>query len=67
MKRRTIHISDLEAGHVIIGDHGGTSRVTGDVEESSTMPGLYRVETEHGPLYLDPEFTVEVVVADLPR
>jgi hypothetical protein len=53
--------TDLAAGHVLVGDAGGLSEVY-DIEDSSSIPGLLAVETEHGMLYLDPEndYTVKV-------
>lgn len=45
---------DLCPGDVLLGDAGGLSQID-EVSSSSAMPGLLVVETEHGPLYLDPD------------
>lgn len=50
----TVQGSDLDSSMVLIGESGGLSAIY-EVENSSAMPGLLRVETEHGPLYLDPD------------
>jgi hypothetical protein len=52
-------VSEIESGDVLIGEMGGRSLVN-DVEPSGSLPGLMRVETEHGHLYMDPEREVEV-------
>jgi hypothetical protein len=44
----------LEPGDVLIGGAEGTTLIE-SVSESSAMPGLLVVETEHGSLYLDPD------------
>lgn len=46
----------------LVGDVDNLSCITGEVYDSSTMPGLMAVETEHGTLYLDPE--EEVLISD---
>lgn len=58
----TVEVSpnNLEHGMVLLGDKGGTSFIY-DVEASNIMPGLMNVETEHGMLYLDKDFTVSVI------
>lgn len=43
----------------LLGDHGGLSLITGDIEESSVF-GAITVITEHGTLYLDPEASVSI-------
>ena len=53
-KTKPVDGADLKAGMTLVGDLGGLSAVV-DFQESSIMPGLVMVETEHGPLYLDPE------------
>lgn len=53
-------VSEIEPGDVLIGEAGGKSLVE-EAEASSSLPGLYRVFTEHGHLYIDP--TAEVRVA----
>lgn len=55
-------VSEVESGDVLVGSAGGHSLVE-DVELSSAMPGLTRIETEHGHLYMDPETEVEVLVS----
>lgn len=45
---------DLAHAHVLLGEAGGHSAVY-ETRDSSAMPGLVCVETEHGPLYLDPD------------
>lgn len=56
---RTVHAKDLDHTHVLVGESGGLSAVY-DSSPSSAMPGLTCVETEHGPLYLDPDHGYEV-------
>lgn len=47
-------IEDPARGVVsLVGDRGGLSRITGDVQISHVIPGMVRVETEHGTVYLD--------------
>lgn len=46
--------ADLDETCVLVGDSGGLSAVY-EANPSSAMTGLMIVETEHGPLYLDPE------------
>lgn len=53
--------SELEAGHILVGSRGGLSEVE-RVVPSSTMPGMMLVETEHGPIYLDPDEECDVVI-----
>jgi hypothetical protein len=53
-------VDNLEPGDVLVGVAGGHSYVE-DKADSSAMPGLTRVETEHGHLYMDPEAEVEVL------
>lgn len=57
----TVSISpkELDSTHVLVGYSGGLSAVY-DVEPSNLMPGMMLVETEHGPLYLDPDEDCEV-------
>lgn len=52
--------SDLNSTHVLVGESGGLSAVYG-AKPSSAMPGLMTVETEHGPLYLDPDCEYSVI------
>jgi hypothetical protein len=51
---------DLTGEDVIIGECKGLSAVF-EVSTSSAMSGLLMVETEHGPLYLDPDQYSKVV------
>lgn len=51
---------DLTSPQVLLGDSGGLSAVS-EVSASSAMPGLMCVETEHGPLYLDPDHLYTVL------
>jgi hypothetical protein len=37
----------------IVGEHGGLSRITGDIESSYLLDGMYVIHTEHGALYRD--------------
>lgn len=56
-------IDDPRAGIVsLVGDHGGTSLITGSLDPSSVVMGALAVETEHGTLYLD--LDGEVVVRE---
>lgn len=63
---KTVSLNELEDlvnthGSVsLVGENGGLSTIIGEIEESSSVPGLIRIETEHGMLYLDPEFDVEI-------
>lgn len=50
----------LDSAHVLVGDSGGLSAVY-EAEPSDAMPGLMCVETEHGPLYLDPDHPYPVL------
>lgn len=51
---------DLTPGDVLVGDNSGCSLVN-EAAPSSSMPGLLCLETEHGPLYLDPDETYLVI------
>lgn len=51
---------DLTGEDVLIGECEGLSAIF-EVSTSSAMSGLLMVETEHGPLYLDPEESSKVV------
>lgn len=55
----TVPGTDLD-GRTLIGDSGGLSLVY-EVGASSALPGLLVVETEHGPLYLDPDESYRVL------
>lgn len=52
--------ADLQAGQKLVGTYGGLSEID-DVASSSSAPGMMLVETEHGPLYLDPDSTYDVL------
>lgn len=45
--------SDLDNTMVLVGDSGGLSAIY-EVGNSAVMSHMLVVETEHGPLYLDP-------------
>lgn len=49
----------------LVGDHGGLSLITGDIDASSLVLGTLALETEHGTLYLDPEADI-VISEELP-
>ena len=57
---KTVRGDALDSTHVLVGESGGLSAVY-EAEPSGSMPGFVRVETEHGPLYLDPEELYEVL------
>lgn len=52
--------TELKAGDVLVGDAGGHCLIF-EVARAHVMPGMLRAETEHGPLYLDPEETSRVL------
>jgi len=56
---RKVRGSDLDNTMVLVGESGGLSAIY-DNGPSSAMPGLALVETEHGPLYLDPDQEYDV-------
>ncbi len=58
---RPVNTKDLNSTMVLVGESGGLSAIYEDAEESSAMRGLWRVETEHGPLYLDPDEDQDVL------
>lgn len=53
-KTKEVLGKDLDYTMVLVGESGGLCAVYA-VNNSSAMPGLLAVETEHGPLYLDPD------------
>ena len=59
-KTKMVKVTALNGTHVIVGDCGGLSAVF-DVEPSTAIPGLYRIESEHGVLYLDPDQKIQVL------
>ena len=52
--------SNLDSTCVLVGECGGLSAVF-EAGPSYASPGLWRVETEHGALYLDPDLDVEIL------
>lgn len=52
--------AEMPCGATLIGDSMGSSLIYQAIP-SSSMPGLWLVETEHGPLYLDPDHTYRVI------
>ena len=55
------HFVDTAPGSVsLVGENGGASAIVGEIGQSNSIPELFRIETEHGALYLDPEFDVEI-------
>lgn len=55
--------SRLDGTMTLVGESGGLSSIY-RVTSSSAMPGLMMVETEHGPLYLDPDLEYDVLDAE---
>lgn len=53
-------VIDLNPGDVLIGKHGGKS-VIEDSSDRSGLLGLMRIETEHGPLYMEMDKEVKVL------
>ena len=51
---------ELDETSVLVGECGGLSAVF-EAGPSHASPGFWRVETEHGSLYLDPDVLVEVL------
>jgi hypothetical protein len=56
----TIPARDLDYTHVIVGESGGLCAVYESAQPSPTF-GLYRVETEHGHIFIDPAKDVNVL------
>ncbi|WP_138846048.1 hypothetical protein [Rhodococcus pyridinivorans] len=54
------------AGATIVGDSGGHVRITGSVEPSNVLRGMFLVETEVGSLYLDADLPVTIVNPAMP-
>lgn len=52
--------SEVKGGDFLVGELGNMSRALEDAEPSAAIPGLVRILTEHGHLYMDPEALVEV-------
>ena len=53
--------SDLDATCVLVGECGGLSAVF-STEPSAAMPGCTAIATEHGYLYVDSDFDVEILI-----
>lgn len=51
---RQVRGRDLDSTMVLVGESGGLSAIY-DGYPSGAMPELRVIETEHGPLYLDPD------------
>lgn len=58
---RPVGPRDLDSTMVLVGDSGGLSAVYANDGPSSVLHGLIRIETEHGPLYLDPDEPASVL------
>lgn len=52
--------AEMPTGATLVGDSMGSS-VIHEATPSAAMPSLWLVETEHGPLYLDPDHTYRVI------
>lgn len=63
---KSVKPSDLDSTCVLVGECGGLSAIVGDCKPiyQLIMTGTYRVETEHGILYLDSDLEVDIL--DLP-
>lgn len=57
---KTVPVTDLQGGEVLVSANGNRTVVDGEAGPSSSLPGLHRVETEHGVLYLDPDSKVMI-------
>ena len=54
-------VADPERGFfALIGSMGGISHVEGDIEPSSSRPGDWYVETEHGVLFFEGDEPIAV-------
>jgi hypothetical protein len=61
-KTRIVRVADLLGDEVFVGDMGGLSRITENGSgPSSSLPGFYVANTEHGCLYLDLDGEVTVL------
>ena len=58
-----VKASAINGTHVLVGECGGLSAVF-EAGPAHSAPGFWRVETEHGPLYLDPDEELEVLSND---
>lgn len=65
-----IEVSPDELTHIpsaiLVGEHDGHVRVTGSVEPSHILHGMFLVETEVGSLYLDADLPVTIVNPAMP-
>lgn len=49
-------IDDPQRGIIsLVGNNGGLSFITGQIDESGLVMGALAIETEHGTLYIDPD------------
>lgn len=70
--QHTITVSELPAvvldpgrGLIsLVGEHGGLSLITGDIEHSNLMRGTLAIETEHGVVHLEPDQEVRISEED---
>lgn len=58
---KKVNPADLNSTHVLVGESGGLSAIYENDGPSNAMAGLIRLETEHGPLYLDPDEPADVL------
>jgi hypothetical protein len=58
---REVPVTELDSTMVLVGESGGLCAIY-ETQPSSAMPGLQRIETEHGALYLDPDESATVLV-----
>lgn len=65
-----IEVTPRELAHItgalLVGDHDGHVRITGSVEPSNVLRGMFLVETEVGSLYLDADLPVTIVNPAMP-
>lgn len=64
MKTLNILAADITPAHAIVAPSGAVLTIDGDVEESSVRPGIIRIETEAGALYLGDDEEVAVIDGD---
>lgn len=60
---RTVRVKDLDGseGYALVGDQGGITNITGEVYDSSVIPGCKAIEVEHGTLYVDNDEEIGVL------
>lgn len=56
----TITVDQLTNDYALVTENGAIVLIEGDITESSAMPGVRRIETELGALYLDEEKEITV-------